>query len=155
MNKKSFIHMLCDSDAKLKYYKEKFEELWKAEYLKEHPAIHLPENVARRTFANKHSYGLNLSYLTSEKYWKDELRKCMESEEYFYNNYLLVKGSKPEIVPEGYFDRLRKIKGRRKGRSGIIPRINPRDKVLELVKKKHVKLIFQQDEKQSVDNSNK
>jgi len=103
--------------------------------------IRLPENSAQKVWNNIHSKSLDLSFLTDERYWQYELDKCIESEEYFYNNYTLINGKKPEPVPNGYFKRLRTIKARRKGGYNIVPRKNTPEMVFELVCRRHFKLL--------------
>lgn len=36
----------------------------------------------------------------SEKDWHEEYRKCLESPAYFYENYWMIDGKKPEPIPE-------------------------------------------------------
>lgn len=82
------------------------------DYIKNIP-IRLPENPAQKVWSMMHhipNYDISDVY-----YYKSELSKCLDSEEYFYNNYCLINGKKPNPVPDGYFRTLRILQGRRKG----------------------------------------
>ena len=102
--------------------------------------VRLPENPAQKSWDKIHSEPIDLSHLTDVNYWKDEMQKCLDSEEYFYNNYMLINGNKPEPVKEGYFKTLRTIKARRKP-SKYIPAVNELEIVQELVFRRFVNLI--------------
>ena len=39
-----------------------------------------------------------------EKYWKEEIEKC-KSPVYFFNNYCLVDGKKPEPITQEQYDK--------------------------------------------------
>ena len=103
--------------------------------------VRLPENPAQKVWDSIHAAPMDLSHITDVNYWKSELDKCIESEEYFYNNYCLVNGKKPNPVPERYFKNIRIIQGRRKGISRFIPKKNTQALVFESVCKRYTNLL--------------
>jgi hypothetical protein len=89
--------------------------------------IRLPENPAQKVWNKLHDYSEKTTF-TDVDYWTSELNKCLDSEEYFYNNYCFINGKRPTPVPDGYFSLLRTIKARRNP-SRYLPIVNTEKKV--------------------------
>lgn len=106
---------------------------------KEYGIIPFPGNIARVVWDNLNIKEPEDKLFFAKDYWMEEYRKCIESEEYFYNNYCMVNGKKPEPVPKGYFKKLRIFKSRRKGRTGFIPKINDENDVTDALSLARVK----------------